>query len=87
MVSGEAAIAMAEGAQRQLGSDIGLSVTGVAGPTTQDGQPAGTVFVGLALPGRPVESFELHLPGDRPRVRSYAAISSLDTLRRALRST
>ena len=87
VVSGEAAIAMAEGAQRQLGSDIGLSVTGVAGPTTQDGQPAGTVFVGLALPGRPVESFELHLPGDRPRVRSYAAISSLDTLRRALRST
>ena len=74
VVSAEAAIAMAEGAQRQLGSDIGLSVTGVAGPTTQDGQPAGTVFVGLALPGLPSESFELHLPGDRPRVRSYAAI-------------
>ena len=64
---------------------IGLSVTGVAGPTTQDGQPAGTVFVGLALPGLPSESFELHLPGDRPRVRSYAAISALDALRRALR--
>ena len=87
VVSAAAAVAMAEGAARQLGSDIGLSVTGVAGPTTQDDQPAGTVFVGMALPGRPPEAFELHLPGDRPRVRSYAAISALDTLRRALRSS
>ena len=87
VVSAAAAVAMAEGAARQLGSDVGLSVTGVAGPTTQDDQPAGTVFVGMALPGRPPETFELHLPGDRPRVRSYAAISALDTLRRALRSS
>jgi len=87
VVSAPAAIAMAEGARRQLGSDIGLSVTGVAGPTTQDDQPAGTVFVGLALPDRPTEAVELHLPGDRPRVRAYAAISALDSLRRALRSS
>ena len=56
----------------------------MAGPATQDGQPAGTVFVGRSLPGRGTESFELRLPGDRPRVRSYAAISALDALRRAL---
>lgn len=84
VVSAPAAEAMAAGAVRRLGSDIGLSVTGVAGPATQDGQPAGTVFVGLSLPGRGTESFELRLPGDRPRVRSYAAISALDALRRAL---
>ena len=30
-----------------LGADVGLAVTGVAGPAEQDGQPVGTVFVGL----------------------------------------
>jgi nicotinamide mononucleotide (NMN) deamidase PncC len=44
----------------------------------------GTVFVGLALPGREPVAAELHLPGDRPRVRQYGAISALDLLRRAL---
>ena len=84
VVSADAARAMAEGAVRRLGSDVGLSVTGVAGPATQDDQPPGTVFVGVCLPGRPTEAIELHLPGDRPRVRSYSAISALDALRRAL---
>ncbi len=83
VVSGSAAEEMAIGARRALGSDVGLSVTGVAGPDPQDGQKAGTVFVGLAL-GDAVEHVELHLPGDRPRIRAYSAISALDVLRRAL---
>jgi nicotinamide-nucleotide amidase len=74
---------MAEGVRALLHSDVGLSVTGVAGPEEQDGQPAGTVFVGLSL-GEHVTHSALHLPGDRPRVRSYAAISALDVLRRVL---
>ncbi len=41
VVSEEAARAMAEGAQRVLGADVGLSITGVAGPAEQDGQTAG----------------------------------------------
>jgi nicotinamide mononucleotide (NMN) deamidase PncC len=57
----------------------------LAGPQEQDGQPAGTVFVGLAL-GGDVEHVALHLPGDRPRIRSYSAISALDVLRRKLDS-
>ena len=48
VVSEDAARAMADGARRVLGSDIGLSITGVAGPDPQDGQPPGTVFVGLS---------------------------------------
>ena len=84
VVSDSAAGAMAEGAQRVLGADVGLGVTGVAGPDEQDGQPVGTVFVGLALPDGPVSVRELHLPGDRPRVRQFATISALDLLRRAL---
>jgi nicotinamide-nucleotide amidase len=84
VVSAPAARAMAEGACRVLGADVGLALTGVAGPTEQEGQPPGTVFVGLARPGAETESLEAHLPGDRDRVRQYANISALDLLRRRL---
>jgi len=85
VVSVIAAEAMASGVRTLLGADVGLSVTGVAGPQEQDGQPAGTVFVGLAI-GDHVEHVALHLPGDRPRIRSFSAISALDALRRKLDS-
>ena len=49
----------------------------------QDGQPAGTVFVGLWLDGE-ASAQKLQLPGDRPRVRQFAAISALDLLRHRL---
>ncbi|HXC18976.1 MAG TPA: competence/damage-inducible protein A [Acidimicrobiales bacterium] len=83
VVSAEAAEAMARGVRELLHADVGLSVTGVAGPEEQDGQPAGTVFVGLSI-GQTLQHTALRLPGDRPRVRAYSAISSLDVLRRAL---
>jgi nicotinamide-nucleotide amidase len=83
VVSPETAEALAVGVRALLGSDIGLAVTGVAGPAEQDGQPVGTVFVGLAI-GETVQHVALRLPGDRPRIRSYSAISALDALRRAL---
>jgi nicotinamide-nucleotide amidase len=86
VVSEAAARAMAGGAQRVLGSDIGLALTGVAGPAEQDGQLPGTVFVGLAFPDGEPEGVELHLPGDRQRVRQYATISALDLMRRRLAS-
>jgi|SRR5581483_6525907 len=83
VVSAPAAEAMAIGARRVLGADIGLAVTGVAGPTEQDGQPVGTVLVGLALDGE-VESVHLRLPGDRRQIRDFTVISALDLLRRRL---
>jgi nicotinamide-nucleotide amidase len=83
VVSVDAAEAMAIGVRILLKADVGLSVTGVAGPEEQDGQPAGTVFVGLSL-GENLQHAALRLPGDRPRVRAYSAISALDVLRRAL---
>ncbi len=86
VVSADTAEAMAIGVRQVLKSDVGLSVTGVAGPDEQEGQPAGTVFVGLAL-GETVHHAALRLPGDRPRVRAYSAISALDVLRRALASS
>ena len=84
VVSEEAARAMAEGARRVLGADVGLSITGVAGPADQDGRPPGTVFVGLARPDRASQAFEFNVPGDRARVRQYATIAALDLLRRSL---
>jgi nicotinamide-nucleotide amidase len=84
VVSAEAAERMAEGARKTLGSDIGLAVTGVAGPAEQDGQPVGTVFFGLALGDGPAVSAQAQLPGDRVLVRQFAAISLLDFLRRHL---
>ena len=84
VVTEAAARAMAEGARRVLGADIGLALTGVAGPDEQEGKAPGTVVVGLALPDAEPESLVFHLPGDRERVRQYAAISALDLLRRRL---
>jgi nicotinamide-nucleotide amidase len=74
---------MATGARRLLGADVGLAVTGVAGPAEQDGQPVGTVFIGLAI-GDDVESTQLRLPGDRRRIREFTVISALNLLRQRL---
>jgi nicotinamide-nucleotide amidase len=84
VVSEAAAVAMAEGVCRVTGSDVGLGITGVAGPDDQEGVDPGTIFVGLRLPDGTTSARELHLPGDRERVRQYGAISALDLLRRAL---
>jgi nicotinamide-nucleotide amidase len=80
VVSGEAAEAMADGVRRAVGSDVGLAVTGVAGPAEQEGRPPGTVYFGLAV-GDDVWSVEARLPGDRDRVRQFSCISLLNQLR------
>ena len=80
VVSHDAARAMALGVRERLGADVGIATTGVAGPAEQEGHPPGTVFLGLAHPGA-VEALCVRLPGDRRRVREYAAISVLNLLR------
>jgi nicotinamide-nucleotide amidase len=84
VLSEAAAAAMAAGVSRATGADIGLGITGVAGPDEQEGVAPGTIFVGLRLPDGSTSTREFHLPGDRERVRQYGAISALDLLRRAL---
>ena len=83
VVSQEAAMEMADGVRRRLGADVGLAATGVAGPTEQEGQPVGTVWLGLAL-GDAVDAVRIRLPGDRDRIRQMAVISLLNRLRLAL---
>ncbi|HXW82068.1 MAG TPA: CinA family nicotinamide mononucleotide deamidase-related protein [Acidimicrobiales bacterium] len=89
VVSEQAASEMALGVKSLLNADIGLSLTGVAGPTEQDGQPVGTVFVGLAgavansHDGR-AEVAQLALRGERRVIRERAGTYALDLLRRRL---
>ncbi|MGQ0825901.1 MAG: competence/damage-inducible protein A [Actinomycetota bacterium] len=81
VVSEDAAREMADGARRALGADVGIAVTGVAGPAEQDGFPVGTVCFGLALPDLPAEAVSTRLPGDRERIRQFSTISLLNLLR------
>jgi nicotinamide-nucleotide amidase len=77
------AAAMASGARRAFGADLGLATTGVAGPTEQDGRPVGTLCLGVAdAAGTATES--RRAPGDRTQVRAWAATLALDLLRRRL---
>jgi len=83
VVSESAALEMAHGACRVLGADVGLALTGVAGPGLQDGIPAGTLCIGLVWP-RGELTRTLHLPGQREQMRQFSVISSLDLLRRSI---
>ncbi len=83
VVSEAAAAAMATGARRALGADVGLALTGVAGPSEQDGMPVGTLCVGIAL-GDHVHTRTLRMPGQREQMRQMSVISALDYLRRTL---
>jgi nicotinamide-nucleotide amidase len=83
VVSEQCAREMAGGARRLYGSDLAVSLTGVAGPDPHDGQPVGTVCVGLA--GQGVEmSLSFRAPGDRDIVRRWSEQVALDLLRRHL---
>jgi nicotinamide-nucleotide amidase len=86
VVSASAAQEMAVGAQRLFGADVGLALTGVAGPSEQDGQPVGTLWVGLAI-GDDVTSTLVRLPGQRDQMRQFCVISALNLLRLRLLSS
>jgi nicotinamide-nucleotide amidase len=68
LVSQQVAEAMARGAARRLGADIGIGTTGVAGPDPHDGEPVGSVWIAVVTPSGPV-SRHLALTGDRAGIR------------------
>jgi nicotinamide-nucleotide amidase len=83
-VSKECAAEMAIGIKNSSGSDIGLSVTGIAGPSGgTDTKPVGLVYIGLYLNDKTYTK-ELKLSGDRMKVRNRAVMAALDFLRRGL---
>ncbi len=85
-VSAETAEAMAEGIRERLEVDIGVAVTGVAGPGggTEE-KPVGLVYVHAAGPDGS-KAVRTELPGDRDMIRGRATAASLHLVRRLLES-
>jgi nicotinamide-nucleotide amidase len=83
-VSAEVGAAMAAGARRELGADVAIADTGVAGPGGGTPEkPVGLVFVAVESPfGGSTERFQL--PGDREAVRARACALALHLIRRHL---
>jgi nicotinamide-nucleotide amidase len=84
VVTEDAVKQMAQGAQRVLGADVAIAVTGIAGPDEMEGQPVGSVWYGIAIPGHEPEAVSARLPFDRERIRQYSTISLLNLLRMRL---
>jgi nicotinamide-nucleotide amidase len=84
-VSEPVAVAMAQGVRTRLSSDIGLSITGVAGPGGGTPEkPVGTVWI--AIDGSAPRAVGLRLIGDRTEIRQRAVQAALDLVRRQLQS-
>lgn len=82
-VSASTALAMADGARRVLGTDIGLATTGVAGPDPSEGKPVGTVFVAATamLEGEQAQAVRaLSLHGSREEIRAATVDQALELL-------
>ena len=72
-VSEPVARQMAEGVRRVIGADLGVGITGIAGPNSDDtGRPVGLVYVS-ASDGKTTLVRECHFDGDRAAVRAKAA--------------
>jgi nicotinamide-nucleotide amidase len=82
-VSEEVALQMASGVREKMGADVGVSVTGIAGPgggTTE--KPVGLVWI--AVHASEVKARRFHVGGDRAEIRQRAAQAALEMVRRAL---
>jgi PncC family amidohydrolase len=82
-VSAPTAVALAQNARQMFASTWSVAATGVAGPTEQEGKPVGTVFVAAVGP-RMRAVAELHLNGDRVRVREQSCAAAIGLLHRLL---
>ena len=80
-VSEQVAAAMASGVQRLLRADVGVSITGVAGPEAEGSKPVGLTFVGLAADALTTHRFQW--TGDRWDNRRRSVIAALELLVRA----
>ena len=84
-VDGRVAEAMAEGARRLCGADIGVSTTGVAGPEPHAGKDVGSVYIGIATTAGSA-SYGYSFDGSRPEIRGQACAAALERLLEALAS-
>ena len=97
-VDADVARRMALGARSALGADVGVATTGVAGPEPHQGQPVGTVWLGLAVPDADASALDvlggerdgastailLRLDGGRAAIREATVAAALQSLTRLL---
>ena len=80
----QVALQMADGVRRVVGvggqpADVGVSTTGIAGPDSTDGQPVGTVHIGIVTPeGSRTTAFRF--TGERGSIRAQTVAAALDEL-------
>ncbi len=84
MVSPQCAIEMAEKSMEMFGADISVSLTGVAGPSSLEGEIPGTVWIGLAQVGKETFAKKFHFEYKRERNRRNSVLSALNLVRLAL---
>jgi nicotinamide-nucleotide amidase len=85
-VSEEVARQMAAGARARVGGDIGIGITGVAGPTGGTPEkPVGTVWLAVDIGGK-ASTLKARFIGDRDEIRFRATQSALDMVRRGLQA-
>ena len=91
-VSEQTAAAMASGVRARLQADVGVSITGVAGPDAEGSKPVGLTFIGIATPtlpsaasggGESVTTHRFQWTGDRWDNRHRSVIAALELLARA----
>ncbi len=83
-VSQETALEMIQGLKKRVGSDIAVSITGIAGPTGgSEDKPVGLVYIGIAF-GEAYETHQFNFTGDRNRIRHYSVLNALNLIRKKL---
>jgi PncC family amidohydrolase len=85
VVSAETAAAMATAARKTLIADVGIGITGVAGPDPQDGVPVGQVYIALDGGGKvPGQALSFVFSQSRQAIKRRAVTQALTLLRRSL---
>ena len=87
VISGQCAADMARAARERLETDVGIGITGVAGPDPQDGHPPGTVHIGLDAAFTAPATISYHFAQGREAVKRRAVTTALGLLRRTLLET
>jgi nicotinamide-nucleotide amidase len=83
-VSEPVAQAMAEGIRRRAGVDVGIGITGIAGPTGGTvSKPVGMVCISVVTPEQTVVR-TFRFPGNRELVKTFATVTALDMVRRII---
>ena len=84
VISAECAQAMARAAREMLSAHVGIGITGVAGPDSQDDKPVGTVHVAVDIEDGGPQTIGYQFAQGREAIKRRAVTTALAMLRRAL---